>query len=746
MNRVTFPFLLSILFLLSLPGATPMAQESIRRAGHLIDSAYYARRTAEPVRVDGLLDERCWTVAQRAGNFVQNFPNDTLFASSPTEVMVSYDDRFLYVAARVYHSDSGQRFVIPSLKRDFRGEANDALVVSLDPFMDRLNAFSFGMSPFGVQREGLIVNGGVANEDLSLSWDNKWYGQSVIHADHWSTEMAIPWSTLRFRNGSDRWLVNFYHIDSHNAERSGWSRVPNQYGMISLAFTRPLVFETPLRKKGPNLSLIPYVSSSAVRRPVKPGPGNSDFTTRTGGAFGGDMKVGLGPSLNADITFNPDFSQVEVDNQVTNLDRFEILFPEKRQFFLENGDLFANFGVEGIRPFFSRRIGVTRDPGTGQNIQNKIDAGLRISGKLGDKTRVGLLQMRAAAVDSIGQPAQDFTVVALQRKLFARSGLGFIFTNKEEAGRADFNRVAGVDYIIGSRNNAWNGKIFSMMSFDPVRTRRDMASGALITFNRREVELRQRFYRIGEEFNPEVGFLRRRGYSRVTGDVWWKFYPGAASRINRHGPMFDYDVTVFPDLGVTDYDLNLLYNVQWRNYATLRMRFRRDFTRLTDDFDPTNTGGAKLLAGSSYVYYSMIGMLMTDQRKRLAGILQWRSGGYFNGTRHGIEGELGWRFQPFGSIGSVFTYNRLRFPQPYRSLDLVLLGPKLDVTLSRSVFFSALAQYNNQIRNVNLNLRFQWRFAPVSDLFIVYTDNYYSEGFNSKGGALVLKATYWLNM
>jgi len=354
--------------------------------------------------------------------------------------------------------------------------------------------------------------------------------------------------------------------------------------------------------------------------------------------------------------------------------------------------------------------------------------------------------MRAAAIDSIGQPAQDFTVLALQRKLFARSSLGFIYTNKESAGTADFNRVAGIDYIIGSRNNAWNGKVFSMMSFDPIRTRHDMASGALIVYNKREVEFRQRFYRIGEAFNPELGFLRRRGYSRAAGDVWWKFYPSAHSRINRHGPMFDYDVTAFPNIGVTDYDLNFLYNVQWRNYASLRLRFRRDFTRLTDDFDPTNTGGAKLLAGSSYAFYSMIGMLMTDQRKRLAGSLQWRTGGYFNGARHGVEGELGWRFQPFGSVGSVFTYNRLRFPEPYRSLNLVLLGPKLDITFSRSVFFSALAQYNNQIRNVNLNIRLQWRFAPVSDLFIVYTDNYYSDILRSKGGALVLKATYWLNM
>lgn len=722
-----------------------VSQESVNSMINLLDTGYFARKTTEHIKVDGYIAEKTWEKAQKATNFIQNFPVDSLMSKSKTEVMVSYDEKHLYIAARMFNTVKNQQYVTPSLKRDFRGEANDAIVVSIDPFMDRMNSFSFGINPFGVQREGLVVNGGVVSEDLSLSWDNKWQAESRIHEDYWTMEMAIPFNTIRFRNGSNKWLVNFYRLDSYNAERSGWARVPNQYAMITLAFNKPLEFETPISRKGPNISLIPFVSPSIFRNPVVKSPQNREFTTQSKLGFGGDAKVGIGSSLNVDLTFNPDFSQVEVDNQVTNLDRFEILFPEKRQFFLENGDLFANFGVDGIRPFFSRRIGVTRDPGTGQNIQNKIDAGMRLSGKIGDDLRLGVMQMRTSAIDSINQPANNFSVIALQQKVFHRSSIGFIFTNKDAAGSADFNRVAGIDYNIASKNNVLNGKVFYMMSFDPTKTSKDQAYGGSIVYNKRNFESRQRLFTIGSEFNPEVGYLRRGGFVKYAGDLMWKYYP-SKSNINRHGPMLDYDFTHFPGKGLTDYDLNAMYNVMWKNYTQLMVRFRRDFTKLTEDFDPTNTGGTKLKSNEAFVYYSFICSLVTDQRKKVAAKLQTRSGQYFNGTRLNLDGEMSYRFQPYGSISSVVSLNRLRFPAPYKSLDLVLVGPKLELTFTKSIFLSTLIQYNNQINNINTNIRFQWRFAPASDLFLVYTDNYYADNYRSKGSALVLKATYWLNL
>jgi len=364
MNRLLILFALCILVSLS----AKTQQVPYRSILDQLDSNYFAKRSTDPIKIDGVISESTWADAQKAGKFIQNFPTDTMTSSSGQEVMVSYDDRFLYIAAKIYNTVKNQHYVTPSLKRDYRGEANDAFVVTIDPFMDQMNAFSFGVNPYGVQREGLIVNGGVVSEDLSLSWDNKWFSEAKIQEDYWTAEIAIPLNTIRFRSGTNKWLINFYRIDSHNAERSSWSRIPNQYRPISLAYSKPIIFETPIEKKGRNISVIPYLSPGSIRKPIS---GTDKYNVNSNVSFGGDAKIGIGSSLNLDLTFNPDFSQVEVDNQVTNLDRFEILFPEKRQFFLENGDLFANFGIDGARPFFSRRIGVTRDQSTGQNVQNK---------------------------------------------------------------------------------------------------------------------------------------------------------------------------------------------------------------------------------------------------------------------------------------------------------------------------------------------------------------------------------------
>ena len=256
-----------VLCLLSIKTSFAQAQPVSTMEG-MLDTAYFAKKNTGHIKVDGVLSEEIWQHAQKATHFIQNFPNDSMLSAARSEVMVTYDDKFIYFAGTFYNSEKHQKYVTPSLKRDFRGEANDAIVISIDPFMDRLNSFSFGINPFGVQREGLVVNGGVVSEDLSLSWDNKWYSEAKIHEDYWTMEMAIPLVTLRFRNGAKKWLVNFYRLDSHNGERSGWAKIPNQFAMISLAFSTPLEFETPIQRKGPNISLIPFVSPGITRMPI----------------------------------------------------------------------------------------------------------------------------------------------------------------------------------------------------------------------------------------------------------------------------------------------------------------------------------------------------------------------------------------------------------------------------------------------------------------------------------------------
>lgn len=305
-----------------------------------------AVRLEAPVTINGQLDEKVWQEDGWITNFIQTFPSDTSLAIAQSKVKIAYDDKFLYIAAIMLNPEPRKKYVSTSLRRDYRGNQNDGISIVIDTFNDKTNGYIFGVNPYGVQREAMMGNGGLQPTDFNLAWDNKWYSEAVIHEDHWVVEIGIPFSTLRYKDDTDNWNINFYRIDSKYSEKSTWTPIPKNFNVTHMAFTQNLYFPEPLPKSGGNYSLIPYsamaTSTNSVEgysEPLKP-------------SFGGDAKIGLGPAMNLDLTVNPDFSQVEVDEQVTNLDRFEIFFPERRQFFLENVDLFADFGTDRIRPFF----------------------------------------------------------------------------------------------------------------------------------------------------------------------------------------------------------------------------------------------------------------------------------------------------------------------------------------------------------------------------------------------------------
>ncbi|WP_238531791.1 carbohydrate binding family 9 domain-containing protein [Nitritalea halalkaliphila] len=458
--KYVYPLLLGGLILAALSTLIPTLQ-----AQNLQVDAHMAKKISETIVLDGVLDEAIWQEDGWAGQFTQYFPSDTSLAEAQTRVKVVYDDRNIYIAAVMLNKGprTEDQYVSTSLRRDYRGEQNDGVSFLFDTFNDKTNAFQFGVNPFGVMRESLIANGGMVAADLNLAWDNVWWAEAKIYEDYWVVEAMIPFSTLRYNDGAKKWNLNFYRIDSEYNERSTWAPIPRNFSMIALAFMKELHFEEPLKKRGSNVSLIPYVAGGSAQN-------NIDKTSDPfRPSFGGDAKVGLGPGLNLDLTFNPDFSQVEVDQQVTNLDRFEIFFPEQRQFFLENADLFADFGADRIRPFFSRRIGVDRDERTGQNVQNQILYGARLSGKITDDWRVGAMNMQTASDAERGIAGSNFSVAAVQRKVFNRSNVGMIFVNRErldlEQGGFNFdptarNSLIGFDYNLASRDNRWTGKFF----------------------------------------------------------------------------------------------------------------------------------------------------------------------------------------------------------------------------------------------------------------------------------------------
>lgn len=711
-----------------------------------------------PIQVDGQMNEADWTAAEPATNFRQYFPFDSSSAIAQTEVRMTYDENFLYVYA-VMHNTRERKYVTPSLRRDFRGEANDTFVLVLDTYQDKTNAFQFGVNPFGVQREGLVSKGGDEPADLSLDWDNKWFSEARILPDRWECEFAIPFKSIRYKSGLSEWNINFYRIDSDQLERSTWAHIPRNNALINLAYTNTLLWDEPLKHPGANVSIIPYVAPN-----LSTNFENQEKTTRDFG-IGGDAKIALNSALNMDITVNPNFAQVEVDQQVTNLDRFEIFFPEKRQFFLENADLFSGFGTSGAQPFFSRRIGVAKDSSTGQNINNAIYGGVRISGKVNNDLRLGIMSMQAARDTKIGLPSTNYSVMALQRKIFGRSNISAIVVHKQafqDSLGADFtmkpnekNTVTGLDYNLQSQNGRWSGKFYYHQSFEESKTDSAFSRGAVLNYTSYRFEASIFTRQVGQNFNPEVGFLRRSRFNQFAPELYFWFYP-KSKIINKHGPGTDVDL-VWNDLyGLTDWDANLWYQVRFQNTAQFLTRIRMDYVYLFRPFDPSGSKGLELAQGTSYCWFNVVYSYFSDARKKLFLALNGRIGEYYNGHRQNAAGTISLRLQPRAVISVDFSYNRIRLPQPYNSSNLILLAPKFDFTFTRNLFWTTYVQYNNQINNWNINSRLQWRFRPVSDLFLVYTDNYASSTYLNEDGiiiqkgqpklrALAIKLSYWFN-
>jgi hypothetical protein len=693
----------------------------------------YNLSKVSPISIDGVVDS-AWYSTELATDFYMVLPMDTSFAKVRTEVRMAYDDDHLYLIALCYNGLPGP-YMVESLRRDFVFGKNDNFLLFMDPFDDQTNGFSFGANAAGAQWDGTMYEGG----KVDLSWDNKWNSAVKNYPDKWIFEMAIPFKSIRYKKGITNWGINFSRNDLKTTEKSSWAPVPRQFPTASLAYTGTLHWDQPPPDVGPNISVIPYALGGASRDI------EHDGKTVYRKDIGGDAKIAVTSSLNLDLTVNPDFSQVDVDRQVTNLDRFELFFPEKRQFFLENGDLFANFGYATIRPFFSRRIG----------LGVPIQFGARLSGKINKNWRIGTMDMQTEKVNSLQMPSQNFGVFAIQRRIFARSNIGAIVINKESLSynpvehplQKQYNRNAGLEYNLASSNNRWTGKALFLKSFSPDKKGHDFTQAANLQYASRDWIVSWQHEYVGRNYNAEVGYVPRQAYFKINPLVGKLYFP-KSKKILSHGPRatttYFYNEKVS---SVTDYETVFLYPITFRTFSTLTLWTAKNYVRLLKGFDPTNSNLDTLTRGTRHTWYSYGFDFISKPQRLFTYALSLRNGGYYaDGSRFSVSGEIGYRFQPYVSMNLAWNYNNIDLPEPWGNKKFLLLGPRLDVTMTNKLFFTAFAQYNEQVKNVNLNTRIQWRYRPASDLFIVYTDNYFPENFMVKSRALVLKLTYWWNI
>ena len=710
------------------------------------DKSFVVKHIDAKITLDGSLDEAVWQTAESAQNFQQYFPTDSVQAAQQSEIKMLYDDTTLYVGITVYAA--GNDYVVPTLQRDFRAGGSDNITLMFDTFNDGTNAFLFGTNPLGVRREALVSNGGTTLSGFTTSWDVKWRGETKIYDKYYVSEWAIPLTSFKFKQGETKWRFNSYRFDVQSNESSTWMKIPQNQFIFSLAFMGDMIFEKGLGKSRTPLALIPYINGISLK----------DFennTSENNVSIGGDAKIAVGNGMNLDITINPDFSNVEVDNLIINTTRFAVALPERRQFFIDNVDLFGTFGSQrDSNPFFSRRIGIAEDI-DGNTIENSILAGVRLSGKLNKDWRLGFLNIQTAEDVENEIASNNNTVFALQKKVFSRSNLSFLFINRQTFKDFDFqdaadkyNRVVGVDYNLASKDNTWVGKFFYHKSFAPEIGDDDDAAGASLEYLTKNVNFGVRTNYVGNDFRSDLGFIRRRDIIALRPYAEYNFWP-ENSKLIRHGFRFGPNAILRPTLDFqnTDYTIFYSWDAQFKGQEELGVRVFDRFTFLTDPFDPTGTDGAVELPGDvGYHYLSGEIGFRSDRRKQFSYATEVGWGEFFNGHRTTFEGSANLRIQPKVLLSLNLNYNGINLPEPFPSADIWLVSPRIEFTLNRSVFWTTLVQYGNQSDNLGINSRLQWRFAPLSDLFIVYNDNYFVNNFMPRNRSINLKLTYWLNI
>ncbi|MFT4535173.1 MAG: hypothetical protein ACI9P5_002538 [Saprospiraceae bacterium] len=698
------------------------------------------KETKTPIKIDGILDDPSWKTANIGGSFWQKTPFFAEGADPKTEVKLTYDSDNLYVAAKCYQKD---KIIVQSLKRDEYWD-NDGIAIILDPLNTRTNAFLFGVTAAGAQWDGLGASG-----DVNSDWSNKWYSEVNVNEGYWTMEMAIPLRILRFSPDSDTWGMNFVRNHMNENEYHNWTAVPESFWPPDPAFAGSLIFETPPMPQKGNYNIIPFVTSSINKIKSK--------KTKLDADIGLDARISLTPTLNVDLTFNPDFSQIEVDELVTNLTRFSIFLPEKRTFFLENSDLFSDVGYPDVRPFFSRTIGLDS-----KRQAVPILYGARLTGNLTKTLRLGIMNIHSLSSDNSN--AQNQSALSMQKQ-FGRSYIKGMFLNRQ--GFDDFSSVAG-DYGRNSSLEAAyvrdDGQLSAWFgihhSYKPEASENTGFYTAGIEFNNPKWEGILVSAITQENYFADMGFIARIenydaqndtvvriGFNDNIANLTYRIRPKEGI-VTRHNISVKNQVIFNPDWTLNERINGLNYSVAFRSTAEFEIGYTSTGVDLLFPFSFVSGGLA--LPSERYDYSFISAGFGSDERKLISYGIDGRIGGFYNGTLNQAKADINFRVQPWGNLGFGYQWNKLDFPDEYGEETITALLSKLEIGFNKNLLWTTLFQFLDQSEYMGINSRLQWRFAPMSDVFIVFVDNY--DVFNGIGGpkniqsnnrALIFKMNYW---
>jgi hypothetical protein len=703
------------------------------------------KKAVDKIIVDGKLNEESWNRAEAQSDFWQNYPNDDRSAKLNTQVKLTFDEDNLYVA---FISHGKSDFIIQSLKRDSDPIHSEGVGVVLDPQNNKNNGFFFAVNPYNVQSEDLLAADGAGN--ITFSWDNVWNSMTSIGEDTWIAEIAIPFKTLRYSAEKKLWGINFVRFNPKDNEISTWTKIPVNMGFYDFGYTGNLIWEDspPLQKR--NLVLNPYITGSVGKNAEEGKNLNGNFTA------GVDAKIGINSKLNLDLTVNPDFSQVEVDKQVTNLTRFNLFFPEKRTFFQENSDLYSNYGTSTVKPFYSRRIGLDND---GNSVP--ILSGARLSGSINDRTRIALMNIQTRKQGEFA--AQNYTAISVNRTYFKRSFVkayyfgreGFTTPEQDIRNPLDkYGRNIGIESLFISDDNRWNVWGGVNKSFKHQLHTQDNFMYTGFQYTTRKLKIEANYEDVGKNYYADMGYIQRlenydalrdtvirAGYRSFFNKNTYTLYPKSGSIVT-HTFSVASNFYLNRDATKNEYNNTILYESLFKTTAVFSVGLNHYDLRLL--FPISFSPPAAILEAKDYKYDNFTMSYNSDRTKEFNYGLSVMLGGFYNGKLQRYTASVKYRQQPWGNFGLEFEQNELQFPLANGKASLLLISPKVELNFSTRLFWTTFFQYNTQADNFNINSRLQWRYKQMSDIYIVYTDNSYnSPFFKNKNRALVFKMNYW---
>jgi hypothetical protein len=696
--------------------------------------------------IDGRVDEAVWMLAPPFSDFIQQEPNEGEAATELTEIRFLLDRETLYIAVVCFDSEP-DKLVVSESRRDADLEDTDSIRILLDTFDDGQNAFVFGTNPFGIEYDGQVMaegqTGGQGGRGggFNVNWDADWVVRTQVTERGWETELAIPLKTLRYNPGPERiWGVNALRNIRRKNEQVFLSRVPRGYNLHRVSVAGKLQgLDLPARR---DVKLLPYVSGAVIDdRTVRPD------RVRRSGDVGLDIKWGVRADLTLDLTVNTDFAQVEADEQQVNLTRFPLFFPEKRPFFLENAQLFQVGQSQAVDLFFTRRIGLSP---TGEPIP--ILAGGRLSGKLGGYN-VGILNMQtAASVDErTGQtlaPANNFTVLRIQKEV-GRSNFGALYVGRQGAGsRAsedDYNRAYAVD--LGWQATA-NGRLSAFLARTDSPASKgasDYAGRAVYSYTNELWGASGGYTQVGDRFNPEVGFLRRRAYRQLEGRYNLSYPPTQWPWIRRIQPHANFQVFFNLDNELESsqghwhfFDIMTRAGARFGYlFETQQDRPKRPFTVYQDVI-----GRRVVIPAGQYAWTRGVFEGHTNLSAPLSASLFHRIGSFYDGDYHGWQLTI--RMRAGARLISEIGWNHDDITLPGGSFRNDLVPLRISYAFTSLASLQGLIQYNRQTSTISSNIRLALLNRSGTGFFVVYNDRRDTSPFTPEGllgRSLIVKYT-----